>query len=321
MLTNSLSPAACPDARDTRGEDRVRHDVDVQLSPGEPVGLVAGWGQFPISVATRLREEGHPVVCVAIAGHACHEIESACDQILWSGVGRFGKHLRFFKRQNVVKVTMAGKLFKSDLLYSGSVWLRHFPDLVCMRTFGPLLLGRGRDSRDDRLLTAVIDTYHRHDLEICSATRLAPELLVKAGLLTRKKLSDTSQRDAELGWSIAKTMGGLDIGQAVTVKDATVIAVEAIEGTDACIRRSGELCRRGGWTLVKVSKPNQDMRFDVPTIGTQTVQNVADAGGVAIVIEADRTILLEPEATIELANRLGIVMVAMATPGSDATAN
>ncbi len=301
------------------GDDQVRNNVDVALVPGEPVGLVAGWGRFPISVATRLRCDGHPVFCVAIAGHAGREIEPFCDRVLWSGVGRFGKHLRFFKRHNVAKVTMAGKLFKSDLLYGGSVWLRHFPDLVCIRTFGPLLLGRGRDARDDRLLHAVIDTYHRHDLEICSATRLAPELLVNAGQLTRRKLSARGRRDAELGWSIAKTMGGLDIGQAVTVKDATVIAVEAMEGTDACIRRSGELCKRGGWTLVKVSKPNQDMRFDVPTIGTQTVQNVADAGGVAIAIEAGRTILLECEATIALADQLGIAIVAMTPPESGDT--
>lgn len=318
MLPASPAPAVCLETHNIDCEDRVRHDVDVALAPGEPVGLVAGWGQFPISVARRLREGGHPVVCVAISGHAGSELESICDHVMWSGVGRFGKHLRFFKRQNVTQVTLAGKLFKSDLLYSGSVWLRHFPDLVCMRTFGPLLFGRGRDARDDRLLTAVIDTYHRYQLKICSATRLAPELLVKAGLLTRRNLSDSCRRDAELGWSIAKTMGGLDIGQAVTVKDATVIAVEAIEGTDACILRSGELCQRGGWTLIKVSKPNQDMRFDVPTIGTQTVQNVADAGGVAIVVEADRTILLEREATIELADRLGITIVAMAAPEADA---
>ncbi|TWT56059.1 LpxI family protein [Allorhodopirellula solitaria] len=316
MLSATHAPPGRPAGLGVPVEDRVQHDLDVALAPGEPVGLIAGWGRFPISVAARLREGGHPVVCVAITGHAGEELEDACDHVLWSGVGRFGRHLKFFKKQNVAKVTMAGKLFKSDLLYSGSVWLRHFPDLVCLKTFGPLLLGRGRDARDDRLLTAVIDTYHRHDLEICSATRLAPELLVKAGQLTRRKLSDSSQRDAELGWSIAKTMGGLDIGQAVTVKDATVIAVEAIEGTDACIRRSGELCQRGGWTLVKVSKPNQDMRFDVPTIGTQTVQNVADAGGVAIVVEADRTILLERDETIALADRLGIAIVARTPPAS-----
>jgi DUF1009 family protein len=306
-----MLPLSSGKIRDTTKTDQVRHDVAVTLAPGEPVGLVAGWGRFPISVAAKLREDGHPVMCVAITGHAGAELEAACDRILWSGVGRFGGHLRFFKRQHVSKVTMAGKLFKSDLLYGGSLWLRHLPDLTCLRTFGPLLLGRGRDARDDRLLTAVIDTYQRHQIEICSATRLAPELLVKAGLLTRKKLSERSLRDAEMGWSIAKTMGGLDIGQAVAIKDTTVIAVEAIEGTDACIRRSGELCKRGGWTLVKVSKPNQDMRFDVPTIGTQTIQNMADAGGVAIAIEADRTILLDREATIAMADRLGIAIIAL----------
>lgn len=296
-------------------QDVVSHDIDVPLQDGEPIGLIAGWGRFPISVAARLRHSGHPVVCVAITGHAGPEIQSQCDQILWSGVGRFGSHLRFFKKQNVTKVTMAGKLFKSDLLYGGSLLWNHFPDLTCLRTFGPLLFGRGKDARDDRLLSAVIDTYQHHRIEVCSATRLAPELLVKEGCLTRRKPSTAAQRDAAFGWSIAKAMGGMDIGQAVAIKDNTVIAVEAIEGTDACIRRCGELCRRGGWTLVKVSKPNQDMRFDVPTIGTQTVQNVADAGGVAIAIEADRTILLDHEETIALADRLGVAIIAMRSAG------
>lgn len=291
--------------------DSVVHDAPVELAAGQPVGLVAGWGNFPIRVADRLRSSGHPVVCVAISGHAESNIEMACDEILWSGVGRFGKHLRFFKKQNVHHVTMAGKLFKSELLYGGSLWLRHVPDYTCLRTFWPILFGRKRDARDDRLLTAVIDTYHRSGLEICAATSLAPELLVKEGKLTRRDLTPGLQSDAQFGFQVAKTMGGLDIGQAVAIKDGIVIAIEAIEGTDACIARAGELCHRGGWTLVKVSKPNQDMRFDVPTIGTQTVQNVANAGGVAIAIEAGRTILLDQDDTVKLADRLGVAIVAM----------
>lgn len=291
--------------------DAALHDTPIALAPGQPVGLIAGWGSFPIRVADRLRSDGHPVICVAISGHAESNIESVCDEVLWSGVGRFGKHLRFFKKNGIDHVTMAGKLFKSDLLYGGSIWLRHSPDLTCLRTFWPMLFGRRRDARDDRLLTAVIDTYHRHNIKVCSATTLAPELLVKPGNLTRRKLTVGLSTDADFGWEIAKTMGGLDIGQAVAIKDRTVIAVEAIEGTDACITRAGQLCLRGGWTLVKVSKPNQDMRFDVPTIGTKTVQNVADAGGAAIVIEADRTIVLDQEETIALADRLGVAIVAM----------
>lgn len=280
---------------------------------GAPVGLIAGWGRFPICVAEKLKALGHPVHCVAITGHAGDELNDICESVLWSGVGRFGGHLRYFKRNDVAHVTMAGKLFKSDLLYSGSVWIRHTPDWTCIKTFWPCLFGARRDARDDRLLGAVIDTYENHAMKICSATDLAPELLAKTGQLTRRKPSSVIQSDISAGWQIAKTMGGLDIGQAITIKDGTIIAVEAIEGTDACIARTGELCRRGGWTLVKVSKPDQDMRFDVPTIGPQTIQRVHEAGGAAIAIEADKTILLDSEETIQLADRLGIALVAMAS--------
>jgi DUF1009 family protein len=147
-------------------------------------------------------------------------------------------------------------------------------------------------------------------MEVCPATDFAPELLVNKGTLTGPKLSGTQQLDVEAGWRVARQMGALDIGQSVTVKDGTVIAVEAIEGTDACIERTGELCRRGGWTLVKVSKPDQDMRFDVPTIGPQTIANVQRAGGKVIAIEAEKTILVQRSETIQLAKRSGITIVA-----------
>ncbi|PHQ34306.1 hypothetical protein CEE69_16530 [Rhodopirellula bahusiensis] len=294
--------------RDHESESPLR-----DVPQGAPIGLIAGWGRFPICVAEKLKALGHSVHCVAITGHAGEELNEICDSVLWSGVGRFGGHLRYFKRNDVEHVTMAGKLFKSDLLYSGSVWIRHTPDWTCIKTFWPCLFGARRDARDDRLLGAVIDTYESHTMKICSATELAPELLAKTGQLTRRKPSSVVQSDIAAGWQIAKTMGGLDIGQAITIKDGTIIAVEAIEGTDACIARTGELCRRGGWTLVKVSKPEQDMRFDVPTIGPQTVQRVHEAGGAAIAIEANKTILLDSDETIALADRLGIALVAMAS--------
>lgn len=278
--------------------------------PGPTIGLIAGWGNFPVTVADKLMHRGHRVVCVAITGHASPKLNGICDRVLWSGVGRFGSHVRFFQRHGVVDVTMAGKLFKSDILYGGSILWRHLPDVTCLRTFAPLLLGRRRDARDDQLLTAVINTYHRRGMHVRSATDLVPELLVNQGSLTARRLTSPQTRDAEIGWQIAKTMGGLDIGQAITIKDGTVIAVEAMEGTDACIARTGRLCG-AGWTLIKVSKPNQDMRFDVPTIGIQTVRNVAESGGKAIVIEADRTILLDAEETIHAANKLGVAIVAI----------
>lgn len=276
-----------------------------------PIGLVAGWGSLPVEVAQTLVRSGHSVSCIAIKGHASTALESICDHVMWSGVGKIGKHLRYFRRSGVRHVTMAGKLFKAELLYSGSIWLQHFPDLTCLRTFGPALLGRNRDARDDSLLLAVTRTYIQNGIQICAATDFAPELLVNSGSLTGKTPTARLQNDIDVGWSVAKQMGGMDIGQTITIKDGTVIAVEAIEGTDACIERTGKLCRKGGWTLVKVSKPNQDMRFDVPTIGPQTIEMVRAAGGTAIVIEAEKTIMVERERTIANAKAAGITLIAI----------
>ena len=277
----------------------------------EPIGLVAGWGRFPIQVAQSLIDAGHEVHCVGITQHASQELSGICTSMRWAGVGKLGGHMRYFRRCGVRSVTMAGKLFKSELLFSGSVWLKHFPDWVAICTFGPCLLGRNRDSRDDSLLLAVTNSFRYRGLEVCAATDLAPELLVKQGLIAGKPPTKAIGRDIQSGWQIAKQMGGMDIGQSITIKDGTVIAVEAIEGTDACIERTGNLCRRGGWTLVKVSKPQQDMRFDVPTIGPQTVQRVSQAGGIAIAIEAQKTVLVEAEETCAAARKAGIRIIAL----------
>jgi DUF1009 family protein len=283
---------------------------------GQPVGLIAGWGRFPVLVAQSLVEQRIPVCCIAIDGHADSHLEYLCDHVRWSGVGRMGTHLRYFRKMGVRRVTMAGKLFKADLLYAGSPWLRHFPDLECLRTFGPLLLSRNRNARDDSLLTAVTQMYQRHDMEVAAATDLAPELLVSEGWIVGNRRSPGIENDIRFGWQVAKQMGAMDIGQSITVKDGTVLAVEAIEGTDACIRRTGELCRRGGWVLVKVAKPDQDMRFDVPTIGPQTVQMVKASGGVAIAVEAGRTIVVDQAETYAAADAAGIAIVAVKDPAA-----
>jgi DUF1009 family protein len=276
-----------------------------------PIGLVAGWGRFPVEVAQALVRSGRRVACVAIRGHASNDLESICDHVLWLGVGKLGGHIKYFRRSGATEVTMAGKLFKADLLYGGSLWLRHFPDLTCLRTFGPHLLGRRRDARDDSLLMAVVNAYQRVGIRIQPATDLAPELLVKRTQLTGGVINSALQSDIQAGWRIAKQMGGMDIGQTITIKDGTVLAVEAIEGTDACIERTGSLCKRGGWTMVKVSKPEQDMRFDVPTIGPQTIRRVHSSGGKAIVVEADKTIIVDREETLRAAKEAGITLVAV----------
>ncbi len=276
----------------------------------EPVGLVAGWGRFPVQVAETLLRASVPVHCIAIHGHADHQLEYLCTTVKWSGIGKLGAHVRYFKRHGIKQVTMAGKLFKADILYQGSLLLRHMPDFTALRTFGPLLLSRRSNARDDSLLSAVTNMYIRHQMNVVPATDLAPELLIGEGPLTQRRPAPKVENDMIVGWEIAKQMGGMDIGQSITIKDGTVLAVEAIEGTDACIERTGKLCPRGGWTLVKVAKPNQDMRFDVPTIGPQTIEKVKQAGGVAIAIEAHRTIVVDQAETIAAAEKAGISLIA-----------
>lgn len=281
------------------------------------IGLLAGWGRFPVLVADSLARQGYRTACVALTGHADPALQSICDHVRWMGVGKFGGHMRYFRRHGAQRITMAGKLFKADLLFRGSVFLRHLPDLVCIRTLAPHLITRRSDTRDDSLLTAITNAYLSRGIDVCPATDFAPELLVNEGPLTRRAASAAELRDIAFGWPIAKQMGGLDIGQSITVKDGTVLAVEAVEGTDACIARTGQLCRKRGWTLIKVAKPRQDMRFDVPTIGPQTVQRVQAAGGSAIAIEADKTIVLDRQQLIQDADRAGIAIVAL-RDGADA---
>jgi DUF1009 family protein len=168
-----------------------------------------------------------------------------------------------------------------------------------------------RDRKDDTLLLAVIREFERDQIYFDSALDYCPELLVNHGFLTKRKPTEAQWRDIHFGWELAKEMGRLDVGQSVIVHDMAVIAVEAIEGTDRAIRRSAELCRRGGFTVVKVAKPQQDMRFDVPTIGAQTIRTMHESGGKVLAIESGMTIILDEPEVIELADKLGIAVVAV----------
>jgi len=220
-------------------------------------------------------------------------------------MGRMGGQVRFLRQAGVSRATMAGKIFKTLLFQRKRNLINHLPDLTFLRHFYPVYLSRTKDRRDDTLLHMVVKLYAAGGIEFMPATDFAPELLVNTGNLTRNKPSKSQQKDIEFGWKMAKQMGGLDIGQTVVVKDQAVMAVEAIEGTDACIRRAGELCR-GGFTVVKVAKPRQDMRFDVPTVGVSTVEAIHAAGGNVLAIEAKKTIILEQQVVIETAERLGV---------------
>ena len=274
------------------------------------IGLLAAWGRFPILVAEALRRQDYHVSCLGVADLADPKLSSICQEFQWVGWGSLGRAIKFFRRCGVEHATMAGK-FHKVLLYQPGMWWRHLPDWTFLKTFYHYFITHSRDNKDDTLLGALADAFAAHGVVFHPATDFAPELLVKSGPIAGRPPSAAQQKDIDFGWEVAKLMGGLDIGQSVCVKDRAVLAVEAIEGTDACILRAGELCKKGGFTIVKVAKPQQDMRFDVPTIGVRTLRTMVAAGAKVLAVESGRTILLDDEEFREYAAHYRLTVVAL----------
>jgi DUF1009 family protein len=283
-------------------------------NPKSKIGLVAGWGRYPLVVAQALKDRGFEVHCIGLKNHVDAAIRDVCDSFTLSGVAHLGAHIRFFRRRGVTQATMAGKVFKHKVLFGRFGWLSLVPDLRTIRAFFPLFILGKKDRSDDTLLTVVVDEYARSGITMAPATDFAPQLLARSGQLTSRGPTVAEQRDIEFGWSLAKEIGRLDIGQSVAVKGRAPIAVEAIEGTDACIRRAGELCPQGGFTVVKVAKPQQDMRFDVPTIGIGTIQSLIAARASVLAIEAQKTIIVDEPEVISLANHHSLAIVSLERP-------
>ena len=272
-----------------------------------PLGLLAGSGRFPIVFAQAARRQGQRIFCVGVEGMVSDELREHCDQFTTAGLGRLGRGIRLFRRAGVHKIVMAGKIDKTPLVRKHLFW-RVLPD---WRTLHMWFRYATHDKKDDTLILAVIREFERDQLTFDSALNYCSELLVKHGFLTRRKPSPNHWKDINFGWELAKEMGRLDVGQSVMVKETAILAIEAIEGTDSCIRRAGELCRKGGFTVVKVAKPQQDMRFDVPTIGMQTIHTMHEAGARVLAIESDKTIMLDQDEVLRLADQYGIAIVAL----------
>lgn len=261
-------------------------------------------------VARALLRQGYQVYCLGMKDHADPQLRELCQDYREIGLAKLGAALRYFRRHGVRQATMAGKIHKV-LMFRRFAWLKHLPDWKCLCTFYPHWITRTQDRKDDTLLGAVVNAYQDAGIEIAPATRFAPELLVEHGILTRRGLTASQRQDIRFGWELAKEMGRLDVGQSVAVKGRAVLAVEAVEGTDQCIRRAGELCPSGGFVVVKVAKPEQDMRFDVPTVGLGTLETLRAAGGAVLAIEAGRTIVLDRPELIEAADRHRISLVSL----------
>lgn len=283
--------------------------VPLRLSTAAPprIGLLAGWGRFPVMFAEAVRTQGLPLIALGIDGMYPPELPTLCDHFETVSLARLGRAIRYFRRQRVDRIVMAGKVDKRVLFHPLRV-LKLLPD---WRTIHMWYRYARANKSDDTLLLAVIQEFERDGLKFASALDFCPELLVKHGFLTHRQPSPSQWKDIHYGWEIAKQMGGLDVGQTVVLNDTAVIAVEAIEGTDECIRRAGRLCRRGGLTVVKVAKPQQDRRFDVPTVGIQTIETMSEAGARCLAVEAGQTILLDESEVVRRADRLGIAIVAL----------
>ena len=275
--------------------------------PDRPVGLLAAAGRFPIVFAEKAKAIGLPVACIGLKHLASPELRRRCDRFTWAGLGRMGKVIRWFQRQGVGEIVMAGKVHKAELLKPWRI-LQLLPDWRTLRFW---YSRRRRDNKDDSLLLGIIAEFERDGLRFGSALDYCPEILVRSGNLTRRPPTASETADIAFGWELAKEMGRLDVGQSVAVRERAVLAVEAIEGTDQAIIRAGQLCRRGGFTVVKVAKPQQDMRFDVPTIGVATMESLHRAGGRVIAIEAGKTIILDESETVALADRYGLTIIAL----------
>lgn len=271
----------------------------------EPLGLIAGVGRFPHLVAAGARTAGRPVIVIAIKGLADADLRPLADRLYWSGIARLGRWIRVFRRHGVRQAVLAGAVRKHRM-HDRWRWVRYLPDWTSIRVW----YHHATDKRNESMLCAVADEMARKGITVIDSTQYCPQALAAQGLLTRRAPSPEQQRDVDFGWRIARELARLQIGQAVAVREQDVVAVEAIEGTDAMIARAGQLCPRGGWTLVKVADPQQDMRFDVPTVGPQTIRNLHAAKGAVLVIEANKTLVLEKEETLRLADHLGITLLA-----------
>ncbi len=280
-------------------------------STSGPLGIIAGAGRFPFLVAEGARMAGRSVIIVGLKGLADPALQDHADRFYWSGIVRLGQWIRIFRRCGVQEAIMAGSVRKA-VMYDRFRLLRFLPDWTSFK----LWFFEVADRRNDTVLRATADHMQRKGIILTDSVQYCQDHLAGGGVLTRRQPTPAQQRDIVFGWRIAKEMGRLDIGQSIAVKEQEVIAVEAIEGTDRMIERAGNLCRHGGWTLIKVAKPDQDPRFDVPTIGPETIENLHRHGGKAIVIEAGKTLVIDREKLTQRADQLGIVVVAQADMGT-----
>ncbi len=261
---------------------------------------------MPFLVADGAKDAGLRVICLGLGDSADAGLAEHSDVFIRGPLVRPGSWIRQLRKHGVSKTVMVGRIAKQKI-YTPWRILRYLPDWRALKIWYWVL--RNKDKRNDTVLCALADVLASGGIYLENSTMYCKEHLAEEGLMTTCVPGAGVDKDIEFGWAIVKQIGELDIGQSVAVKEREIIAVEAIEGTAKMIERAGQLCEKGGWTLIKAAKPNQDMRFDVPCVGPDTIKSLAENGGKCLVVEKDKTIVIDKPETIELANQLGIAVV------------
>ena len=267
-------------------------------APLDALGIIAGNGVYPRLLADSGRKAGvKKIVAAAFTGETDPALAQHVDLLEWMRVGQLNRLLKFFRAHDVHHAIMAGQIAPKNLFDLQPDWK------------ALLLLGKLKERNAESIFAAIADELAKIDVELLPATTFLEDSLAPSGLVAGAKLSRQEEEDVELGWKIAKEIARLDIGQTVIVKNGTIVAVEAFEGTNETIKRGGALARDGA-VMVKVAKPNQDMRFDVPVIGVETIRIAAEGKLRVIAVEAGKTLLLDHDAIIAVANRSKISIFA-----------
>lgn len=270
------------------------------------LGLIAGGGRLPFLVAAGAKQAKLKVICVSIMDTAEQSLADEVDVFYRVSVARPGTWIRKLRKHGVTSTIMVGQVAKRRLFTPWRI-LRYLPDWRAFRIYYWRL--RGKNKLTDTMLCALADELASGGIVVENSTMYCKEHLATAGVMTATLPRPSIKGDIEFGWEIVKKLGELDIGQAIAVKEKEVLAVEAIEGTAEMIERAGRLCKSGGWTLIKTAKPNQDMRFDVPCVGPDTIRSLAKNGSKCLVVEAEKTIIIDKPETIKIADQLGITIL------------
>lgn len=270
------------------------------------VGLVAGAGRLPFALARGVRRAGHRVAVVAFEGFADPALAAEADALAWVRIGELGALFDALRDARVAEVIVAGNVPKEQIFARA--------DAIRLDARGAALVARLGDRSDGAILRALGDALEAEGLRVAAQTTYAGDLLAPAGVLGAVVPTRAQMQEVAFGWPLAKAIGRLDIGQTLVVKDQSVLAVEAIEGTDAAVRRGGAL-GRGGVAVLKVFKPGQDPRFDAPTIGPETIATLALAGATLLAVEAGRTLVLDRDVVVARADAAGVALLGVPDAG------